>query len=121
MWKEIGPKMWALYLLLVIIFISGGLLALHSLGVVDLSKFRLNLEDSDINPKYRNLAAECPKTLAEMKLVCCKPAESGEMRAAVSAVYVSASCKECPSETHFLRFAPEGNNIMICQCDACPG
>lgn len=111
---------WTLYFLLAVIFISGGLLAWHYDWLKFMPKFNSNpnLENPITTPP-----GECPKTSADMGKPCCRTLESGEMQAAVAAVYISASCKQCPIDTHFLQMAPEGggNLYKICECNACSG
>jgi len=114
-------QIWALYLLLALIFVSAGLLAWN----YNWFNIRPSFKDSNVDLNFQNPDAKCPKTMADMGKVCCEPAadDTGEIKAAVSAVYISASCKNCPAGTHFLMMAPEGggNSYKICQCDGCSG
>jgi len=108
--KKAQVKNLAFASLIALALLCGGLLAWQ----FDWLNFR-----SNFNPNYKNLVAECPKIVEDMGMTCCKPTESGEMKAVVSAVYVNAKC-ECPYPTTFLQIAPESENIQICEC-GCPG
>ncbi|MBS3165899.1 hypothetical protein J4444_02135 [Candidatus Woesearchaeota archaeon] len=112
MTKKALLNTWGLYLLLAVIFVSGGLLAWN----YDWSKLKFDGSNAD-TPQIQT--TQCPTTSAGRGQPCCKQLQSGELQASVGVLYVPKSCEKCPGDTHFLENAPEAG-YMLCECNTCP-
>ena len=99
---------------IVIAIIAGVLIAFNYTKYVDFSKFKPSSNEE--NPTITPTETKCAGTTKEMASKCCTET-NGEIKATTSAVYVSNKCK-CPTDTTFLREAPEGP-YLICECNPC--